>query len=178
MSSSSMAATAPISAYGMAKAMSEQALIYTARRTGIEYGILRIANPVGRWHKSRVQGLIEVAAAKAIAGEPLSVFGDGTHVRDYFDADDLAEANLLTALIAAPLRGIWNIGSGRGVTILGAIALVRARLDRDIRLVFQPARPWDLAYSVLDPRAAQRDLGWVAGTSIEVSVDKVVRHLL
>ncbi len=51
----------PISPYGLAKIYTEEALRYAARKTGVDYAILRISNPVGRWHADRGQGLVEAA---------------------------------------------------------------------------------------------------------------------
>lgn len=169
---------APISSYGVAKVVSEEVLAYVSRRSGIEYAILRIANPVGRWHRSRAQGLIEIAVAKAMAGEALPVFGDGSHVRDYFDADDLAEAFLTIAGSPKSIRGTWNIGSGRGRSVLEVVKLVEMRLNREVPLALLPARPWDVSYAVLDVAAALSDFGWSSRTPLETSIDKIIRHVI
>lgn len=165
---------APISPYGLAKTMGEQTIGYIARTTGADYAILRISNPVGIWHSTRGQGLVEVALKKALAGESLTVFGKGSTVRDYFDADDLADALLRIGFAEGPLSDVWNVGSGAGSTVRDVVDLIAQVTGRTLILDFAPQRPTDVNYSVLDVRKIERRFGWKSRLSLKKTVEKLV----
>jgi UDP-glucose 4-epimerase len=165
----------PISPYGLAKVMAEQTIGYIARKTGADFAILRIANPVGFWHSTRGQGLVEVALKKAWSGEPLTVFGDGGQVRDYFDADDLAEALLLTGFAEGRLGDVWNLGSGVGYTVREIVDIVTAATGKPLELSFSPKRHTDVGYSILDVEKVKARFGWQAATTLTQTVEKIIR---
>lgn len=166
---------APISPYGLAKVMTEEALHYVGRCYGADYGILRISNPAGKWHRNRGQGLLEVAVRKALAGEPLTIFGDGSNMRDYFDADDLAEAILTVISYDAPLAGVWNVGSGEGRSIVQVCDEVVETLGRPLELRFEPPRNSDVGYAVLDVEKIANDFSWRGTTSMAQTIIKIGR---
>jgi UDP-glucose 4-epimerase len=168
------APVAPVSPYGLGKVMIEQALAFAARRTGCDHAILRISNPVGRWHGTRGQGLIELAVRRSVAGEPLTIFGDGGAVRDYFDADDLAEAMLAVCTASGRLGEVCNVGSGQGRSTLEACELVGEATGRPLELEFRPGRESDLGYAVLDAAKIEARFGWKASTPLPQTVAKLV----
>ena len=90
----------------------------------------------------------------------IRIWGDGDVVRDYIHVDDLAEA-VAASITATPasLR-ILNVGSGQGATLNLVVSQVRAACGRDIETIHEPGRAVDVPWSVLDIRAAARELGW------------------
>ncbi|HEX9906305.1 MAG TPA: NAD-dependent epimerase/dehydratase family protein [Propylenella sp.] len=169
------AALRPISPYALGKVLTEQCLAYCGEAAGQRYAILRVSNPVGRWHRNPLQGL-PMAALRAIrSGTPLEIFGDGSAVRDYLDADDLAESILLVAASKRPLGGVWNVASGKGLSVLEMVDLVGAAVGRKPDLVFRPARPVDVPRSVLDPSRFRADFGWSATTPLSTSLERLVQ---
>ena len=169
--------TRPTTPYSLGKSMIEQALAYLARVNGTDTTVLRIANPVGRWQLDRAHGFFAAAVRAARADEQLTIFGDGLNVRDYFDADDLADLLANFADPAHRMTGMFNIGSGRGMTERDVIEVVEATVGSRIRCVHAPARSFDLAYAVLDVTKARRQLGWSPATPIEQTVKKLVESI-
>lgn len=164
----------PATPYALGKVMTEQALAYVARRSGCDFAVLRISNPVGRWHAQRGQGLVELAVRRALAGQPLAVFGDGQAVRDYFDADDLGEAMLAVAVADGRLEATLNVGSGQGRTVVQIAELAAEAVGTPLELERRPARATDLGYAVLDVGRISERLGWRASTPLERTVGKLV----
>lgn len=153
---------APISAYGLGKVMIEQAVCFTGRTKAMRYSILRVANPVGIHAHESAQGLV-VAALRAICTQiPLDIFGDGSHVRDYLDADDVAEAILAAAGDRERSGAVWNVGSGQGRSNMDILKLVGRVAQRPVPFRFVPARGIDVARVVLDCAKIKDDLGWRA----------------
>ncbi len=153
--------TQPICSYGVTKLAAEKYVAVFARRHGFRATILRCANPYGERQDPRgAQGAITVFLHRAACGDPIHIWGDGEVVRDYIHVEDLVEAVAASlAAEAAPLR-VLNIGSGQGATLNQLVAGVREATARPVEAVYEPARAVDVPWSVLDIRAAARELGW------------------
>jgi UDP-glucose 4-epimerase len=144
----------PVNPYGRTKTACEQLL----RDLGTELTVFRYFNAAGHDedHKPETHLIPNVLMA-ALNGEPVRVFGDGSCVRDYVHVEDLARAHVL-ALEAPP--GVYNLGSGKGATILEVIECARRVTGKRIAVAPMPARPGDPKMLVADPTRAKRELGW------------------
>ncbi|HET6377903.1 MAG TPA: NAD-dependent epimerase/dehydratase family protein [Methylocella sp.] len=163
----------PVSPYGLGKCLCESCIRFCADTRGQRYAILRVSNPVGRWHSNPHQGLVPTVLRAITANVPLPVFGDGQFVRDYLDADDLADAILRVALNATR-NDTWNIGSGIGHTTLDVVDIVSNVVGRKPALKFLPARPFDVERNVLSIEQITRDFGWKPMTTLSESVKRIV----
>lgn len=164
----------PVSLYGLSRAMLEQAVQYYGRRFGLSYRILRISNPVGRWQVPGAVGLVAHGLARAEDGKPLLVYGDGSAVRDYVDADDVARAIMLAATDETQQLGrIWNVGSGVGHSINAALAMIEESTGRKINTVYADRRPFDVSKNVLNIQRIQTELGWRPTLGLGDSIKKV-----
>ncbi len=164
--------------YGETKAMSEKILTDTARRhPEMSVALLRYFNPVGA-HES---GLIGEApqgipnnlmpyitqVTKGILPE-LRVFGgdyptpDGTGVRDYIHVMDLAAGHLAALEKMGPGVHIYNLGTGRGTSVLELIAAFEQANKVKIPYRIVERRPGDVAQCWADVSKAQKELGWTA----------------
>jgi UDP-glucose 4-epimerase len=167
------APTHPLCAYGVTKLAVEHYLrLYTLGRSFFapaddrraippERGIvLRYGNPFGRSrpHLHGRQGVIDVALGKLLRDEPLEIWGDGSVVRDYFHIDDLTRITL--GVLDRVPKGfhIFNVGSGNGVSLRDAVALIEKVTGRQLRKTFRSARPMDVPVSILDSSKLLRQL--------------------
>jgi UDP-glucose 4-epimerase len=167
--------TRPICAYGIHKLAIEKYLHLYHVLHGVDYAIMRIANPYGANQSvDRGQGAIGVFLYKMFAGEPVEVWGDGSAVRDYIHVDDVVEA--VVRLIAYKgTHKIFNIGSGRGLSINEIIAIITKALRRQPMIRYQPGRALDVPANVLDIRRAEHELGWHPKISIEEGIRMCVK---
>ena len=163
---------APISPYGQAKVEIEQYIYDFAARTGIGADILRIANPIGEWNKR--PGLVDAAIKAAKTGPPLTLWGDGTYVRDYFDVRELA--GCFSELIAHGGHGAryYNVGSGIGHSINDIIEIVGEVTGRIVPVSRHPVQKADVPYSVLSCSSIYKDIGWRAKTPIAEVIQRMV----
>ena len=138
------AAAAPVTTYGFGKHLIEQTLGYFVRSLGASATILRVGNPVGRWQLEGSHGL--VAAAVLLAG-----FADPERRR----------------------AGLYNIGSGVGLTECEIIDMVSRVTGKPVTFRHAPARGFDLRYAVLDTARARRELGWKNEMPLEEAVRKL-----
>jgi UDP-glucose 4-epimerase len=141
--------------------------------------LLRYFNPVGA-HESGLIGedpsgipnnLLPFVAQVAVGRrEKVMVFGndyptpDGTGVRDYIHVMDLAAGHLAALGYISGKAGVyrWNLGTGRGSSVLEVIDAFGVAAGHPVPYEFAPRRPGDAAVSYADPSAALADLGWSA----------------
>jgi len=170
----------PANPYARSKLMVEQ-LLGDLARADPEWSIacLRYFNPIGAHDSGQIgedpQGipnnLMPYVAQVAVGRLPhVSVYGDdyptpdGTGVRDYLHVMDLAEGHL-RALDALALRcgvSTWNLGTGRGYSVLEVIRAFEEASGRAIPYRICPRRPGDVAACWADPTLAHADLAWQA----------------
>lgn len=175
--------TFPLSAtnpYGRTKLMIEEMLVDICKADKeLNVALLRYFNPVGA-HESGTIGeepngipnnlmpyITKVAIGKL---EKLSVFGndyntpDGTGVRDYIHVVDLANGHLkaLTKLETNPGLVIYNLGTGKGYSVLDMVKAFSKACGKDIPYVIAPRRPGDVAMCYADATKAKEELGWEA----------------
>lgn len=152
--------TEPLCSYGIAKLAIEKYLELFRTLHRLDYTVLRIANPYGEMQRTRSsQGAVAVFLGRALRGEPVEIWGDGSVVRDYVYIRDVADA-LVSALHYPGPERIFNIGSGQGVSLNEVLDTIDAVLDRKTRRVYTPGRPFDVPASVLSIERARRALGW------------------
>lgn len=169
------APVAPISPYGYGKLALEEAIRYLGRAAGLNYAILRVSNPVGKWQSNPAQGIVNVALRAAMTGGEVTLYNGGDQIRDFMDADDLAEAILLAAARRDLSSATWNIGSGHGRRVSDIVDLVETVSARPIHRKIVHGRAVDVPYSVLDCSNARRDLNWKSETNLQDTIRSVIK---
>ena len=178
----------PLSAtnpYGRSKLMIEEMLrdlCHSDQQWRV--ALLRYFNPVGA-HESGLIGetpngipnnLMPYVAQVAAGERPvLSVHGndyptpDGTGVRDYIHVTDLALGHVRTLARLAQAPGLltYNLGTGRGYSVLEMVQAFAAASGRPVPYQVGPRRPGDVAQCYADPTRAERELGWKAERAID-----------
>jgi len=158
---SEQAPTDPISAYGISKLMIEKSLHLYRHLHGIDYQILRIANPYGRFQLgANHQGLIGSFIHRILSDLPLEVWGTGEVVRDFLHIDDVSDA-FLAAITYDGRHKVMNVGSGRGLSVNQIIAELETAFGRDtLPCVHRPSRAADVPANVLDTALIRSETGW------------------
>ena len=178
--------TSATNPYGWTKVMQEQILRDVAvADPSMRFALLRYFNPVGA-HPSGTIGedpsqtpnnLMPYIAQVAVGRrEKLQVFGDdydtpdGTGVRDYIHVEDLAAGHIaaLEKLVTTdePVS-TWNLGSGRGTSVLELVKAFEVAVGRPIPYEVVARRHGDVASSYADPSRANAELGWSTTKSVE-----------
>ncbi|GAC1401733.1 MAG: SDR family oxidoreductase [Candidatus Velthaea sp.] len=130
---------APTSPYGVHKNVCEQYLAYYAREYGITSATARLTNPYGGGEPpaGRTYNVLDNIIAKAMRGEAVPVFGNGSQIRDYIHIDDVVDA--LIVLGRSTENCSVNIGSGYGISFRDAIAQIVERAGGSVDYVPWPA---------------------------------------
>lgn len=137
---------------------------------GLPVTVVRPFNAYGpRAHHEGDSGeVIPRFIVRALAGEPLVVFGDGLQTRDFTHVTDTVEGIVAAADAPAAVGGTYNIGSGVELSILElARRVLRATGARPDALCFDRARPGDVRRLVADIALARRELGFTPRTPLD-----------
>ncbi|WP_282780132.1 NAD-dependent epimerase/dehydratase family protein [Nocardia sp. CC201C] len=151
---------APPHPYASSKLAAELAVEAQASTGRLAAAVLRLSNIAGGADPDPTR-LIPRALAAALDGTPLTINGNGTAVRDYLHVRDAATA-FVAALEHLPLRGPsrrYNIGSGKGSSVLDVAAAVERVTGRRVPLVHGPAVP-EPRTLIIDPGRAVGEIGW------------------
>ncbi len=166
--------TNPVSFYGVSKLAIEKYLHVYSNSNKLNYVVLRLSNPFGPGQvNTKGQGLVPTIIESALLGRKLSVWGDGTNVRDYIYVDDAVDA-LKRAILHEGQGALFNIGSGQGASILQIVAQVEEITGKSVTLAFQPARAFDSPVNVLDVSLAKDVLSWTPATGLREGLEKTV----
>jgi UDP-glucose 4-epimerase len=170
-------ATRPLCSYGIHKLTIERYLDLYHALYGIEYCVLRLANPFGeRQRPDGSQGAVAVFLDKALRGEEITVWGDGSAVRDYVYVKDVAQAFCHAIAYEAP-SGIFNIGSGQGQSVNDLLTTIEALLGRSVPRRYVQGRPFDVPRNVLDIRLAARMLQWEPRVTFRDALERTLAWL-
>jgi len=149
----------PISPYAIGKLAIEGYLRYFRRRVGLDSVVFRISNPYGpRQGTGKRQGVIPIFLNELAAGRPLAVFGDGSMVRDFIAVGDVARM-LVDVAEGAPQHSLYNIGSGRGVTVSELVETIARVTGRDVAIEYRPAPSTFVDRVVLDISRFRAEFG-------------------
>ncbi|HEY2347300.1 MAG TPA: NAD-dependent epimerase/dehydratase family protein [Xanthomonadaceae bacterium] len=166
--------TEPLVSYGIVKLAIEKYVQMYQRQHGLRGTILRVANPYGeRQRPDTAQGAVGVFLHRALRGEPIEIWGDGTVARDYLHVADVADA-FARALAYTGAESVFNIGSGSATSLNDLVAAIDGLLDRPVERRHSAARSIDVPVNVLDNALAHRELGWSPQLSLQEGLARTI----
>ncbi|WP_411968817.1 NAD-dependent epimerase/dehydratase family protein [Haloferax sp. YSSS75] len=166
----------PTSPYGLQKhSLDRYAQLYN-ELYGVDTVVLRYFNVYGpRQTKGDYSGVITVFLEQALAGDPITVNGDGQQTRDFVFVDDVVQANL-SAATTESVGEAYNIGTGNGITIGELAETIRDVTSSGSPIVHTDPRPGDIRYSCADTSSAQSNLGYVPRVSLDEGLERLLTY--
>ena len=167
----------PICSYGITKLAIEKYLHLFHHLYGLDYSILRIANPYGeRQNPNGGLGAVTVFLWKVLHGEPITIWGNGEVARDYFHISDLVAA-FVKVIDETPPSRIYNIGGGRAYSLNEILRTIQAVTRKTALVNYTPARKLDVPVNYLDITRARNELAWAPTVTLEQGVAKTLSAL-
>lgn len=164
--------TEPITSYGIVKLAVEKYLALFEHLYGLDYTALRISNPYGPYQNpGGQQGVVPVFLHRLRAGQPVTIWGDGSVVRDYLYVSDLVEALKLAAR-AGTRQKVLNVGSGRGTSLNELVAIIARVTGERPEVEYVAGRSLDVPANVLDVARVRDELGWRPRTGLDEGIDR------
>jgi len=174
---------APNSPYSASKAASDHLVRAWHETYGLPTVVTNCSNNYGPYHFP--EKLVPVVILKALAGEPIPVYGQGLNVRDWLYVEDHADA-LLTVIGRGRVGATYNIGGENEARNIDLVRMICAILD-EVRPVAKPHadlitfvedRPGhDLRYAI-DPTLIRTELGWRPSVTLEQGLQRTVQWYL
>jgi UDP-glucose 4-epimerase len=137
---------------------------------GLEHTILRFGIPYGP--RARAAGVVPTFVSRALAGEPLTLAGDGSQSRRYVYVEDLAEG-VVGALAPVAANRVYNLAGSEDVSVAELAGTVR-ELIGDVEVVHGPGRTGDFGGAPVSGARAAEELGWTPSTSLREGVRRYI----
>jgi len=163
--------TEPSCPYGILKLATEKYIGLYTRVHGVRARILRCSNVYGEGQPpDRGQGVIATWLHRILSNEPITIFGDGSSVRDYVYVGDLAS---LIVSIAGRRGGpqVMNVGSGEGTSLNELLRQIEVVAGKPVPAEYLPARDVDIPRIVLDITRVKRFAGF-RPSSLETGLER------
>lgn len=165
----------PLSPYGVSKKAGVDYLVAYRELYALEFCALALANVYGpRQDPHGESGVVAIFAQRLVAGEPVTIDGDGEQTRDFVYVDDVVDA-----FVRAAERGgglVCNIGTGVETPINEIYRILAEAAGFEGTPDHGPARPRDIRRSSLDRARAAMQLGWQPWTPLEEGLSAVLRY--
>lgn len=149
--------------YGCSKGAADQYVLDYARSYDLPTCVLRMSCIYGpRQMGTEDQGWVAHFLIRALAGEPITLYGDGRQVRDVLFVDDAVDAYLAALDRIETVKGqAFNLGGGpaNAISLLALIEHIETLIGRSVDTRFEGWRQGDQRYYVSDARAARSTLG-------------------
>lgn len=162
----------PRGVYDEAKRFAEAMTMAYHRTHGVDTRIVRIFNTYGPRMRMRDGRAVPTFIAQALAGEPLTVHGDGTQTRSLCYVDDLIAGFM--ALLTAELTGPVNLGSPYEVTMTELAEAVLAATGSDATIRYVPRPVDDPEVRRPDTTLAETELSWRAEVDLTTGLERTV----
>lgn len=161
----------PLSPYAIGKLAIEHYLHYFEKKYTVASVVFRISNPYGeRQAMHSKQGVIPIFLEHIANDEPITVFGDGSMVRDYIYIKDVAE--MIAESFQRAKQNLYNLGSGQGVSVNELINKIQKVAGKPSKIVHRPNLATFVERSVLDVSRFQREFHMPPGTSLQSGIQK------
>jgi CDP-paratose 2-epimerase len=173
------------SPYGCSKGCADQYVLDHARIYGLSTCVFRMSCIYGpRQLGTEDQGWVAHFVRRAMAGQPIAIYGNGLQVRDALFVDDLVDAMQLARRALEQRRDdvvghAFNIGGGpaHAVSLLELVDRITASIGSRPELKFGPWRPGDQRYYVSNTAKFRRATGWSPRVGVAQGLDRLVAAL-
>ncbi len=164
--------TNPITSYGIQKISIEKLLYLYNYMYGLDYRIIRLSNPYGPYQRPNgVLGAVTTFTYKALKGEEIQVYGDGSVVRDFIYIDD-AIRGIQKIVNGDDRHHTFNLGCGYGTSIKRVLQTIEKALNIKINVKYTDARKVDVPVNYLDIKRYETAYGSLNPISLEEGIRK------
>lgn len=170
------APTNPICSYGIQKLLNEKIIQLYGAEHGLQYLIVRLANPYGPYQNPNGrQGAIAAFTWRILNGQPITIFGDGENVRDYIDVRDAIR--MVRCILDCPDPGtLYNVGSGTGTSLNRIVSIVESVTGKHAQIVRSASRAIDVRSNILSIDRYHESVSTECPRRLEDGIEDLVRY--
>jgi UDP-glucose 4-epimerase len=166
----------PLSPYAVSKLAGEHYCSVYASAFGLETVSLRYFNVFGPRQdpKSEYAAVIPRFVTAALAGQGVTIYGDGTQSRDFCFIDNTVEANLAAASAGGVSGQLFNVACGAATSLNDVVRLVAEIVGHPVPITYATGRVGDVKHSLADVTAARTRLGYQGAISFAEGLQRTV----
>ena len=169
--------TYPISSYGLQKITIEKLLYLYHYMYNLDYRIVRSSNPYGPYQRPNgILGAVTTFTYKALNDEEITVFGDGSVVRDFIYIDDAVDAIIKIATQNVEQK-TFNLGCGYGTSIKQLLDIISSTLNIHLKIKYVEGRSVDVPVNYLDIQRYEKYFGTLSPISLEEGIKKTAEFM-
>lgn len=169
--------TNPISSYGVQKITIEKLLYLYNYMYGLDYRIVRLANPYGPYQRPNgILGAVTTFTYRALKGDEITVYGDGSVIRDFIYIDD-AIKGILNIVNGESEHYTFNLGCGYGTSIREVLDAIKKALGCDVKVVYKAGRAVDVPVNYLDISRYEKCYGKLNPLALEDGIRKTAEFM-
>lgn len=170
-------ATYPISSYGIQKVTIEKLLYLYQYMYHLDYRVIRLANPYGPYQRPNgVLGVVTTFTYKALKNKEITVYGDGSVVRDFIYIDDVIRA-IMNIVDGENKHRTFNLGCGYGTSIKQVIDTIQEVLGKELNVIYKEGRKVDVPVNYLDISRYEKAYGVLNPISLQDGVLRTVKFM-
>lgn len=169
--------TNPITSYGVQKVTIEKLIYLYNYMYGLDYRIIRLTNPYGPYQRPNgVLGAVTTFTYKALKGEEIHVYGDGSVIRDFIYIED-AVRGIQTIVDGNDRHHTFNLGCGYGTSIKQVLEIIERTLNIDLNVKYTEARKVDVPVNYLDISRYEAAYGQLNPIGLEEGIKKTAKFM-
>ena len=169
--------TNPISSYGVQKLTIEKLLYLYNYMYGLDYRIIRLANPYGPYQRPNgILGAVTTFTYKALKGDEITVYGDGSVVRDFIYIDD-AIRGIMNIVDGENKHHTFNLGCGYGTSISEVLNSVKKALGCELNVIYKAKRSVDVPVNYLDISRYEKYFGMLNPVGLEDGIKRTAEFM-
>lgn len=169
--------TNPITSYGIQKVTIEKLLYLYNYMYGLDYRIIRLTNPYGPYQRPNgVLGAVTTFTYKALKGEEIVVYGDGSVIRDFIYIDD-AVRGIQTIVNGGDRHHTFNLGCGYGTSIKAVIETISRVLNLELSVRYTESRKVDVPVNYLDISRYEEAYGKLNPIALEEGILRTAKYM-
>jgi UDP-glucuronate 4-epimerase len=160
----------PRSPYGVTKLAAEHLCSLYAQNYGVPTVSLRYFTVYGPGQRPDMAFTRFTRAA--VLDERITLFGDGTQIRDFTFIDDVVQANLLAGTADVRPGRVFNVAGGSNISVNDALAVIERCAGHPLRIVYEPAVAGDVFRTGGSTARIEEELGWTSTVGIEQGIER------
>ena len=179
----------PESFYDLHKFFVERQLVLATKLNICDGVSLRLANvygPSSANSSANDRGILNKIIGLALAGDIVSLYGNGNYIRDYIYIDDVVDAFILASISSKSAGEVFNVGSGVGTSVRDAFNAVTQEVYRQTnKIIEMKDMPWpenspkiDMRNFTASIKKAHTCLGWSPKVSLQTGIATTVKSII
>jgi UDP-glucose 4-epimerase len=168
--------------YAASKIIDEFLALAYANERGLPVTVLRLFNTIGPRQTGQYGMVVPRFVRQALAGEPMTVYGDGSQRRSFTWVGDVVDAMARVVRTPGAMGEVFNVGHTRETSILELAELIRDRCGSDSEIRFIPFEEAyapgfeDMPRRVPDIDKLRRAIGYEPSLDLPEMIDRIVAH--